>query len=280
MLLNHKIGLGSVQFGLNYGISNSSGQTPFEEVEKILNFAFSNNIHLIDTASAYGSAEKILGKFNKNRFKIVSKFLPPNLNESVKIQFNQSLKDLQTNALYGYLAHRPLNLLENKNIWKDLLELKDQKKIEKIGYSLNESEEYYALKNAGMAPDLVQVPFNYFDKRFLNIMEELKDDGCEIHSRSTFLQGLFFMDPAGLSEYFDEIKLALVDLQLKYKDQLHGVLLKYVIENKYIDKVIVGTENLSQLQSNLKAMANAPIIKANNFNFSDSILVPSKWPQK
>lgn len=33
-----KIALGTVQFGLNYGISNTTGQVPAEEIQKILEF--------------------------------------------------------------------------------------------------------------------------------------------------------------------------------------------------------------------------------------------------
>jgi aryl-alcohol dehydrogenase-like predicted oxidoreductase len=278
MSLIHKIGLGSVQFGLNYGISNFNGQTPINEVKKILNFAQANNIQLIDTASAYGDSERVIGELNENRFKIVSKFLPPKLDESITIQFQETLDKLQTKSIFGYLAHRPLNLLENTLIWKELIELKAQNKIEKIGFSLNQPEEYFALKKVGLLPDLVQVPFNYFDHRFLKIIIELKERGCEVHTRSTFLQGLFFMDPNQLSDHFNEVKSTLIDLQNKHNNQLNGVLMKHVLENEFIDKVILGTENLNQLKNNINALESAPNIDHFNFHFSDSILVPSNWP--
>ena len=68
-----KIALGTVQFGINYGISSTNGKVKSKEVENILNYAYSKNIDLLDTAPAYGDSEKILGKATVQRFKIVTK---------------------------------------------------------------------------------------------------------------------------------------------------------------------------------------------------------------
>ena len=58
----HKLGLGTAQWGLDYGISNTSGQSSQAEVTKILELATSVGIKIIDTASSYGNSEKIIGK--------------------------------------------------------------------------------------------------------------------------------------------------------------------------------------------------------------------------
>ena len=70
-----KIGLGTVQFGLNYGISNKLGQTNFKDSFEIVNKAKNNGINLLDTASSYGNSEILLGKMNINEMKIISKFI-------------------------------------------------------------------------------------------------------------------------------------------------------------------------------------------------------------
>ena len=57
-----KVGLGAVQFGMDYGISNMHGRTAKDELSKILQFAFKNKVDLIDTASSYGSSENVLGE--------------------------------------------------------------------------------------------------------------------------------------------------------------------------------------------------------------------------
>ena len=72
-----KLILGTVQFGLPYGINNQTGQLSKESVFKILNLAYENGITLLDTAGAYGQAEKILGEYfslyKAKSFKVITK---------------------------------------------------------------------------------------------------------------------------------------------------------------------------------------------------------------
>lgn len=275
-----KIGIGSVQFGLPYGISNTTGQTTPEEVSRILDFAFANTIQIIDTASAYGTSESVIGQFHHNRFQIVSKFMPPTSEASIHQLLDKSLRLLQTDALYGYLAHRPLELVNDKKVWTALQDLKAKGKIQKIGFSLNSPEEFYALQQAGFQPDLVQVPYNYFDNRFKEILQALKADGCEIHTRSAFLQGLFFTEPDKLSSFFDECKPKLEYLHKQYGKQLQGALLHYVLQQDFIDVVIMGVENAEQLEMNLSAVINAPNLQPLDLSFSEKIVMPMYWPKK
>ena len=58
-----KLALGSAQFGLAYGISNSHGKVSMNEVFRILTLAKSLGINTIDTASAYGNSEDVLGSY-------------------------------------------------------------------------------------------------------------------------------------------------------------------------------------------------------------------------
>jgi aryl-alcohol dehydrogenase-like predicted oxidoreductase len=274
-----KIGIGSVQFGLPYGISNTNGQTPPEEVAKILDVAFSNGIRIIDTASAYGSSESVLGMLHNNRFLLVSKFMPPQEYGSVGEQLTKSLSLLKLDSLYGYLAHRPLELLQDATVWKTLQALKSANKIQKIGFSLNTPEEYESLTQAGIIPDLVQVPYNYFDTRFKSILIKLKANGCEIHTRSAFLQGLFFTDAAKLSPFFNAFKPKLQDLHVHYKESLHGALLNYVVKQDFIDVVIMGIETAAQLENNMHSLDNAPNMEPVEVAYSDELLMPLHWPK-
>jgi len=70
-----KIGLGTVQFGTDYGISNQDGKTSLDEIEKILDVAMHNGISIVDTAAIYGTSEEALGKtlLENHRFGIVTK---------------------------------------------------------------------------------------------------------------------------------------------------------------------------------------------------------------
>jgi aryl-alcohol dehydrogenase-like predicted oxidoreductase len=186
---------------------------------------------VLDSASAYGNAEEVLGKNELSHFKLVSKFLPPSEGENVENQLKQSLENLRLDHLYGYLAHRPLEVLIHPEQWEELQDFKAEGIVKKIGFSLNEPEELEKLLEKGYVPDLVQVPYNYFDRRFETAIKELKEEGCEIHTRSAFLQGLFFMDPNELPDYFAEVKPLL--RQLQEIELLNGALLKFVLEKTF-----------------------------------------------
>jgi len=276
--VRRKIGLGSVQFGVDYGISNVRGKTPFDEVSKILDYALQNGIETIDTASAYGNAEEVLGKHNLNEFKVVSKFMPPD-GSSVEEELEVSLQKLKLKILYGYLAHRPEALIKSKTQWFSLLRLREQGKVKKIGFSLNRPEELEDLLKLEMIPDLVQVPYNLFDRRFENQMIRLKEKSCEVHVRSTFLQGLFFMNPKVLPKYFDPVKTTLLQLQDEHGDKLSGALLDFVLKKDFIDAVIIGVENAGQLVQNIENLKMTEPISIEIPNIPDSILVPSLWPK-
>ena len=274
-----KLGLGTVQFGIPYGINNVAGKTSENEVKEILNYASLNEIECIDTASAYGNAEDVIGKNDLSNFKVVSKFMPPVGGDSVSKQLNESLTKLKIGSLYGYIAHRPLVLLNDSNCWEELELLKKEGLVKKIGFSLNEVSELETLLEHGLIPDLIQVPYNYFDSRFEKQMISLKNNGCEIHTRSTFLQGLFFSDTDKLSTYFDEVK-PIINLLQKNINYLSASLLNYVLRKNFIDKVIVGVENVSQLKQNIETLISAEMLPVNAFSVSENILMPAKWPNK
>ncbi len=279
MNLNSKIGIGTVQFGMNYGISNGSGQTPESEVGRIFEKAYHSGIKIIDTAIAYGNAQEVIGKHNCSRFSVVSKFLPSANNQTIKVQLEESLKRLNISSLYGFLAHRPSELHNNKDDWEELKTLKEKGKVSKIGFSLNTPSELHELLQNGMFPDLIQVPYNYFDNRFKDQMIDLKAQGCEIHTRSTFLQGLFFLNPDSISDHFNEIKGPIKELQNKLKDNIAGGLLRHILSLDFVDHVIMGIETEDQLIRNMDQIESAQTLPDLKHTISDSILMPSLWPK-
>ena len=274
-----KIGLGTVQFGLDYGIANHSGKTPESEVSKILKYAIQQEISYLDTASAYGDSELVLGKNKLKDFKVVTKFMPPEKNQSLRDELEKSIVRLRVKKLYGFLAHRPIDLMDNYDQWDTLQKLKEENKVSKIGFSLNEPSELNKLLALGFQPDLIQVPYNFFDDRFEKQMVLLKSLGCEIHVRSVFLQGLFFMQPENLPNHFNAVKGILKGLQEKHSPYLSGALLKYVLDKEFIDVLIMGVENQTQLKHNLESITKASLIQEKSPRLDKKILMPSLWPR-
>src|SRR5579863_5278613 len=70
-----RLGIGTVQFGQAYGVSNTNGQVARADVKLILELAARSGIGLLDTAVNYGEAESVLGGNDLKPFRIVSKTL-------------------------------------------------------------------------------------------------------------------------------------------------------------------------------------------------------------
>lgn len=256
-----KIVLGTVQFGTQYGI-NSAGRPNEETVRNILLEAAKGGITTLDTSSAYGNSEEILGGCvtQEENFKIISKY--PKGDVSISDLFNGSLSRLKVKSLYGYLLHHFEVYKNNPKVWDEFVALKESGKVQKIGFSLYTPEELQYILNHKSPFDLIQVPFNIFDKKFLPLMKEVHDKGVEIHVRSTFLQGLFFKDREALPEKLKPLKKYLLELD-EFSSQsalsISEIALNYNLQNPYIDGVLIGVDNVSQLQMNLASVKDTPI---------------------
>ena len=256
-----KLVLGTVQFGLQYGV-NSAGRPSQEAVKSILTEAAKGGITTLDTSSAYGNSEDVLGESiaTPGQFKIVSKY--PKGETPVGEMFNSSLKRLMVEKLYGYLLHHFEVYKNNPQVWDEFIALKESGKVQKIGFSLYLPEELELILKNGSPFDIIQVPFNIFDKKFLPYMKELHENGVEIHVRSTFLQGLFFKDRNALSEKLQPMKKYLLQLDEFSKKSglsISEIALNYNLQNPYIDGVLIGVDNVDQLQMNLNSVKETPI---------------------
>lgn len=257
----NKIVLGTVQFGLQYGV-NSVGRPSEDEVKRILVEAAKGGITTLDTSSAYGNSEEVLGDSiaTPGQFKIVSKY--PKGEITVGEMFNSSLKRLKVNKLYGYLLHHFEVYKNNPKVWDEFIALKESGKVQKIGFSLYAPEELEFILKKCSPFDLIQVPFNIFDKKFLPYMRDLHEKGVEIHVRSTFLQGLFFKDRNALPEKLQPMKKYLFQLDEFSKKSglsISEIALNYNLQNPYIDGVLIGVDNVDQLQMNLNSVKDTPI---------------------
>lgn len=275
-----KLGIGTVQFGLKYGISNFNDKTSPNEVKKILQFAYSNQIITVDTAEVYGNSENVLGDNEMSKFKVISKcFLGDKNSFDPRLSINDSLEKLKIKSLYGYLIHNPEHLMTNANSWSIMQELKAKELVSKVGYSLYDPEELIKLLDMNLVPDIIQIPYNFLDRRFEPFLCLLNSIGCEIHVRSVFLQGLFFLDPIKISDYFITLKPILKEIQSKSVN-LNAALLQFVTNNKYIDKVILGIENAEQLVQNFQNLnVKSSIPNIDNYSIDEEILLPKNWPK-
>lgn len=267
-----KLILGTVQFGLDYGINNSEGKPSFDEVIKILDGAAESGIEELDTAEVYGDAHRIIGAYHKisdNVFKIITKFnsnqteLPSSITERIE----KHMDDLHIPSIEGFMYH---SFNDYKDFFPqhqfDILHLKSIGKIKSIGVSLHSNEE---LLNVVENPDIdfIQLPFNLLDNsnQRREALIHAKKNGKKIHVRSVFLQGLFFKNPELLTGNLTMLKKYLKQIQ-KFTDasdySIEEIAFNYAYHQQYIDKIAFGVQTLEQLNANLKMLTDNP----NDFN--------------
>lgn len=294
-----KLCLGTVQFGMKYGINNQEGQPTEEACFEMLDSALEKGIDIIDTARAYGTAEIVVGNYLKYRkcsqkVKIISKLRPNIINPDekdvysvIRRELEESLKRLHVQYLNGYLLHTPEYIYDEK-IVDTLFRLKEENIIQNIGVSIYNMDEGYAAIKKRM--DYVQLPYSVLDQRGTQtgFIHDAQNAGLTVFSRSAFLQGLFMMDLVKIPDYLEHAKPYLSffeELLNRFKIRKIDLLLHFVKSVKEIDYLVFGVDSKDQLledissfqlnislENNLKKAIQDFFIK-----IDDSIILPSLW---
>lgn len=255
--MNNKIILGTVQFGIPYGINNSTGLLVDKGVSEILFQAHSAGITTLDTAAAYGAAESRIGSFHQEsnkEFEIITKFSKEkdiSWNKSIE----RSLKNLKVEKVETIMFHSYEAYKENLNKIEEIIRIGKDHYFNKIGVSVYTNQELESLID-DQNIDIVQLPFNLLDNHSARgeVLVKLKSKGKTIHTRSCFLQGLFFKDLNELPTKLLPLQIALYTIQTlssDYQIPLAQMALNYVLQKEYIDGVLIGVDSLPQLEQNL-----------------------------
>jgi len=277
-----KLALGTVQFGLDYGVTNHDGQVAIGEVKNILDYAKDKGIDTLDTAPSYGNSEKVLGGVGVNDFQIITKTTSLQVGVANVLQaFHQSLTDLNITSVDGLLIHNIEEVKDKQfdSLYKELNKLKQDKLINKIGFSTYTPDQVdFLLDNFDF--DLIQVPFNVFDTRLIDggQLQALKNKNIEVHARSVFLQGLL-LDFKHLGDYFSKWTKEFDSYQETVQDSELSLLeyaLNFALNTSELDKILVGVDNANQL---LDIVNSSTIgVNLNEFSIDDvSLLNPVYW---
>lgn len=284
-----KLALGTVQFGVNYGVANQAGQVSLTAAKKIVGYALNNGIDTLDTAIAYGESEQRLGEIGVRDWKIISK-LPPIPGEVTRIgewvfeTLLGSLARLNISCLYGLLLHRSQELCgpHGEAIYNALIELKKQGKVRKIGVSIYSPDELDILWSK-FKFDIVQAPFNVIDRRLSESgwLKQLFESDVEVHTRSAFLQGLLLMNSADRPTSFNYWQ----SIWDKWNDWLTEneltplqACLAFVTSQPEISRVVVGVDSLMQLQEILANLTTSQFEFPSSISSNDEKLInPSYW---
>lgn len=259
-----KIGIGSAQFGLNYGV-NSSKKINTSDIKKIFNYLYKNNKKCyIDTSPVYGNAESLIGKNlkKKNQFKIITKTISSNGNKIDKqfikkldYNFLLSLKRLKQKKIYSIMVHDVNDLFKrNSNLLYDyLLILKKKKLVKKIGVSIYDKKDINKIL-LKYKFDIIQLPCNIFDQRLIydGTLDKLKKKNIELHARSIFLQGMLFKKINEIPKNFISLKkkLNLFHSRVNYsKITAQEAAISFVSNLKKFKTLIIGFDDFEQFKN-------------------------------
>jgi aryl-alcohol dehydrogenase-like predicted oxidoreductase len=282
-----ELALGTVQFGLAYGIAGRRYAVPEEEARSILECAWARGVRMLDTAAAYGDIEQRLGRVCEGLpFRIISKVsaIPLQLDDIqaaawAKAQAMQSRQRLG-NSLSGLMFHKAEDLSGERGlrVWQTLTDWAQGEGVA-LGASCYSPQISLGLRES-CGISLTQLPGNAFDQRIVNDIPATVP-GLEIHLRSAFLQGLLLMP---LAQAQNKLPLASNALKLWHKwcaaHSLSPLVAALSIVKSFasVSVVVVGVDSLVQFDEIASAWDQAhPRIAAELAVDTPEIIDPRFW---
>jgi aryl-alcohol dehydrogenase-like predicted oxidoreductase len=280
-----RLALGSVQFGLPYGIAGRDRPVEEAEIVAILESAARQGVRCVDTAPGYGEIEAKLARLSGNAdFDFVSKipaipshFSPSEASDFVKQSAARSMERLGS-RLKTLLFHRGADLLESfgEYAWRAMEETGRGTGIN-YGVSCYSPDELAGIR--ARFPVLVaQTPGNVFDQR---LRDAVGIKGVELHIRSAFLQGLLLMPADVVRRRLPVASTAMEawDLWCRTRDlDRLSASLGVVKSLPQVRFCVVGVDSLAQFEEITAAWDRAPQLDAGVLAVNDpEVIDPRRW---
>lgn len=296
--------LGTVQFGLSYGVANTKGQPSFQDVCTMLEQAYAGGVNCLDTAPAYGESEAVLGRALKEtglheKMHVVSKAMrrveesqtSAEIAQAAEEEIAHSLEHLQLDALPLCLMHWEGSF----HHFDALVKAKEKGLVRHIGCSITDVTRAREVLRSGQV-EAMQIPLNLLDRRLIgnaqeteSFLTEAHQRGVAIFTRSAYLQGLLLMEPEAVPAHLGIVVPTLTALRaLADAGQMPiaELVLRYVLSLRGVDCAVVGVDTVEQLQSNIEIFSRGELsdeviaqIDALVPSLPDEILNPYHWPQ-
>ena len=297
-LQRKRLAIGTAQFGLDYGITNTSGQVSLDEIVAILSSASDAGVDTLDTAALYGSSEGLLGEalaLAGLSFSIITKTgkrldarTDAEAHDFLLADLDTSMKRLGQQALDTLIVHDADELLgpNGDARWKAMEAARSQGLVSRIGASIYDSSQLDALLSRYNL-DIVQVPLNAIDRRLLDsgAAQRLGSANIAVHARSAFLQGLLLAEKKSLPPAFSTLGPiidGLETLAMAHDVPRLAILLAPLIRLEMVERIVVGmtTESeLAEILAGLDAASNLDANAALDLPYVEDWLLDARlWP--
>jgi len=299
---NHKLCLGTAQFGLDYGVANKNGKPSLEKAFEMLDFACVMGIRRFDTAQAYGNAEEVWGDYlahrgNLSDFHVISKLVPKAFDDSTECVFKDleeailsSLKKLHIHVLDGFLFHTP-EYIYREDLVDQMIRVREKGLVRNIGVSIYETK--HALDAARMDwVDYIQVPYSVFDQRLsqTDFFDLARRNNKKVFARSAFLQGLTLMDLTDIPEGLQKTKGYIEELDAlceKYGFSRLEVSELFSLNDERIAFFVFGGDSVQHLKEVVEICEGGDLpeplkseLRERFVNIERSVIMPNLWDVK
>jgi aryl-alcohol dehydrogenase-like predicted oxidoreductase len=263
--------LGTVQFGLEYGIANKSGQPTYEQARDILAAAYEGGVNCLDTAAAYGASEEVVGRALaelglREEFIVVSKVpgVPPEMapgrvDEFIEANVHRSLQRSQLGVLPVCLFHQE----RDARYLESLHKAKEKGLVQHVGVSgLTPQGALKAVTSNHC--EALQIPTSILDRTFLDagVFSYAQSRRVAVFVRSVFLQGLLMMRDEEIPPQLSAVLPVLVRLRALAHQAgitLQELALRYTLGLPGVTCVLTGVESVAQMRENIRLFSAGPL---------------------
>jgi aryl-alcohol dehydrogenase-like predicted oxidoreductase len=292
--------VGTVQFGLPYGIANRIGQPSLDQVCEILTCAVEGGATTLDTAATYGESEAVLGRaLTKtgllDQVTIISKVRHVRYMEQERTVENVGnwIRDSVVSSLARLgIESLPLCLFHDTNdigYIDALLKLKKEGLVQHVGASAFRPDQVESvISTPGV--EAIQVAINLLDQRILKSgnLARAAAAGIAVFVRSIYLQGLIVMPIDEIIPELQEViptRRVLQRIASKAGLTMPEMALRYGLSLPGVTGVLTGVETVEQMAANIAIAARGPLpadiveqINSAVPDLPDRILLPWHWP--
>ncbi len=278
-----EISLGTVELGLEYGIS--PGERPSEtEAARLIDRAIDLGINFFDTARAYGESEAILGRAlagRREKVWLASKVLSQG---TVKQSVQDSLRTLRTDVIDLLMIHSAsTEVILRGEVLRAMQDLRAAGHVRYLGASVYSEEAALAAIRVG-GYDCLQIAYSLLDRRPERYLPAA-DVG--IVARSVLLKGALTWRYSSLPDALDPLKAAVERLARAAGTDpaaLPELAYRYILGQPWVHTALVGASSVEEVEAAVRYASVGPLppdlleqLRSTELH-DDTLLNPSRWP--
>jgi aryl-alcohol dehydrogenase-like predicted oxidoreductase len=294
--------LGTVQFGMPYGIANRTGQPDYGQVRAIIAAAVEGGVNCFDTAAAYGTSEELLGRalqeLNLGGAVIVVTKVRPltpaeledgiSASRAIRESVDESRRRLRMDCLPIVLFHREADAA----FIETLMTLRDEGRLRHAGVSCDNRPGRAVTFAEDDRISALQLPANVMDCRHWRsgVFQQAASHGVAIFIRSVYLQGLLIMPeeqiPLELRDLIP-VRRRLEDIAVEAGMRLAELSVRYLLACEEATCLLTGVETEAQVRENIEIIRRGPLpedmraaIETCVVGIRDELITPSQWPPR